>query len=117
MNSRNKWREAVAAVLVLLAVGEARLDGNETAAERIGQRATGGARINIWPVVAGEMSNDCVGLYERSVLYAYHDYESCLDLRNDIFWWSLMFTNYCAAEYLLRSQQYIFQFVSCMAIR
>lgn len=117
MNPMNKWPLAVAAVLALLAVGEARLDGNETDAERRAQRTTRDVRISVWPVTAGPMSNGCVGLYERSVLYAYHQYESCLDLRNDTFWWNLMFTNYCTAEYLLRSQQYIFQFVSCMAIR
>lgn len=94
----------------------ATLDGDDGAAERIGRRATRRARANVRPAVAGQMFNDCVGTYERSLLWAFNEYEGCLDLPNSTFWWSLMYTSYCTSEYLMRSQQYIFQFVSCAAI-
>ena len=94
----------------------ATLDGDEAAADRIGRRATRRVRANIRPAAAGQQFTDCVGLYERSLLYALNEYEGCLDLPNATFWWSLMFTPYCSLEYFLRSQQYIYQFISCMAI-
>lgn len=94
----------------------ATLDGDDGAAERIGRRATRQARTNVRPAVVGQMFNDCVGMYERSVVWAFNEYQDCLDLPNATFWWSLMYTPYCSAEYFLRAQQYIFQFISCMAI-
>jgi len=91
------------------------LDGDDSAIERMGRRVTRRARSRVRQATfATAQFTDCVTEYERAILNAYGILESCYSQPS----WFYYLLNYpfCSFEYLLRAEQYIFQFVSCMAI-
>jgi hypothetical protein len=94
----------------------AMLDGDDGAVDRLGRRATRRARANIRPASVAAQFTDCVGNYERALLFAMQDYEACMTTAFDIWWWSPIYTPLCSLEFFGRSQQYIYQFITCLAI-
>lgn len=94
----------------------AMLDGDEGAVDRLGRRATRRARANIRQAAVTAQFTDCVGQYERSLLFALNDFEACMSGASELWWWSPIYTPFCSLEFFARSQQYIWQFVTCIAI-
>ena len=94
----------------------AMLDGDEGAVDRMGRRATRRARANTRQASATAEFNDCVGNYERALMFAFNEFESCMNSATEIWWWSPIYTPFCSLEYFGRSQQYIYQFIACFAI-
>lgn len=93
----------------------AALDGDQAAVERIGRRVTRRARARARQAALGTAQfSDCVTDYERAILDAYRILGACYSQPS----WYYYLLNYpfCSFEYLLRAEQYIFQFVSCVAI-
>lgn len=93
------------------------LDGDSGAMPRIATRAVRKQRARLRVVKLPEMFRDCVGLYEASLLDSWNQYMSCLDWAYGVTWWlSRWAAEICHWEFFLRSQQYIWQFVSCFAL-
>lgn len=91
------------------------LDGDQTAVERFARRVSRLSRATLRQAAfATGQFTDCVSEYERAILRAYSLLGSCYAQPT----WLRYFLNYpfCSFEYLLRAEQYIFQFISCMAI-
>jgi hypothetical protein len=63
------------------------------------------------------MFRDCIGLYQVSLVDAYGRFETCWVEAMDTYWWSRSYlAKLCEWEWAIRSQQYIWQFVSCLAL-
>jgi hypothetical protein len=91
------------------------LDGDVGAIERVARRLARRARPGVRQA-QGAMPvqfTDCVTAYELAVLAAWNAYVGCL---NYSFWQYLFFAPVCALEWGFRSQQYAFQYISCMAV-
>jgi hypothetical protein len=93
------------------------LDGDPEATRRIAKRITRKQRAGLRTVKAVRAPGvyyDCVGGYQIALLDAWGQLESCYIESTEYSWWSrsLVFT-LCRWEWALRSQQYLWQFVSC----
>ena len=96
------------------------LDGDADAPRRIGKRITRKQRASIRAVNAKRapgMFVDCVGLYQVSLLTAWGQFESCYIESTSYSWWSSgMVYQMCEWEWIIRSYQYIWQFIGCFLI-
>jgi hypothetical protein len=94
------------------------LDGDPGAVDRIAKRVAGKRRSGVQPASYSRVQfQDCVLSYELSLLYSYDLYWTCLQTAEASPWYIWYIArSMCEWEFLIRSQQYIFQFVSCAAI-
>jgi hypothetical protein len=94
------------------------LDGDTGATERIGKRLTRKRRaamkaVNLKP----DTLRDCVLAYELSLIDAWDLYVICVDASRHSAWWIQSWAeNFCEWEWLIRSQQYVWQFVGCVTL-
>jgi hypothetical protein len=94
------------------------LDGDPGAVPRIAKRMvrTQRARLQAVTFRAADTLKDCVGMYERSLLEAWNQFTQCMDWADDVHWYFQDWAQgFCYWEWIARSQQYIYQFISCMA--
>ena len=96
------------------------LEGEPGAAKRLGKRITRKQRAAVQPVraVRAPMQfDDCVGMYQISLLYAWDQYASCTYESWEQPWYIReWFERACEGEWVLRSQQYAWQFIGCMTL-
>jgi hypothetical protein len=96
----------------------ATLDGDDGAVDRVGRRLERRMRASLrqahGTTPAQYQFNDCMLAYERALLSSWNLYTSCIN--TDSFWYYFAYAPICAFEFGIRSQQYVFQFISCMAI-
>jgi hypothetical protein len=95
------------------------LDGDPGAMARIAKRVVRKQRARLQTVrfMPGDMFRDCVGMYEVSLLDAWNQYTACLEWATNVHWWFQTWAeDWCHWEWLGRSQQYLWQFVSCFAL-
>jgi hypothetical protein len=96
----------------------ASLDGDDGAVDRVGRRfarrSRAGQRLAHSAMSAQYEFKDCVGAYERALIFSWDTYASCINPY--AFWAYFLFAPVCAIEFGVRSQQYAFQFIACMAI-
>ncbi|HEY7449205.1 MAG TPA: hypothetical protein VH702_13695 [Vicinamibacterales bacterium] len=94
------------------------LDGDDGAIDRVGKRLERRMRAGIrrahGTTLAQYQFNDCVLAYERALLSSWNLYSGCIN--TDSLWNYFLYAPVCAFEFGIRSQQYVFQFISCMAI-
>lgn len=87
------------------------------APERIGKRLTRKRRAAMRPakLTPGDMiSYDCVMQYETALIDAWDLYQSCRDSAAGVQWYLWYFADtFCEGEWLLRAEQYVFQFMQC----
>jgi hypothetical protein len=57
---------------------------------------------------------DCWGMYERALMAAWEQYERCWYTAAEQ-WWNPYGRDFCAMEYLMRSQSYWWQYLACSA--
>jgi hypothetical protein len=96
-----------------------RLDGDTGAPARIGKRITRKHRAGLRPAMfrPDNLFTDCILNYEMSLVEAWDLYGLCMDTALNSAWYVYPFAeDLCELEFLIRSQQYIYQFVSCLAI-
>jgi len=96
------------------------LEGEPGAAKRLGKRLTRRQRMDVQPVraVRAPMQfTDCVGNYQLSLVYGWDQYASCLYEAWERNWYLREWIERaCEFEWVLRSQQYAWQFIGCMAL-
>jgi hypothetical protein len=95
------------------------LDGDPGAMPRIAKRVVRKQRARLQTVkfLPGDMFKDCVGMYEVSLLDSWNQYQSCMEWAANVHWWFQTWAeDWCHWEWLARSQQYLWQFVSCFAL-
>jgi hypothetical protein len=92
------------------------LDGDAEAPRRIAKRITRKQRAGLRVVNVKRASafNDCIGLYQVSLMDAWDQFQSCAIESKEYSWWSrdLVF-QLCSWEWAIRSYQYIWQFIGC----
>jgi hypothetical protein len=93
------------------------LDGDPDATRRIAKRITRKQRAGLRAINAKRAPGvyyDCVGGYQIALLDAWGQMEECYIESTEYSWWSrsLVFM-LCRWEWAFRSQQYLWQFVSC----
>jgi hypothetical protein len=94
------------------------LDGDPGAVPRVAKRMIRAQRARLQTVTfrAQDTLKDCVGMYERSLMEAWNLAVQCMQWASGI---SMYFQDwaegFCYWEWIARSQQYIYQFISCMA--
>jgi hypothetical protein len=95
------------------------LDGDSGAPGRIGKRITRKQRAAIRrakQTLGDILLNDCVQQYELALLYAWDLYQTCRDSAAAVQWYLWYFADaLCETEWLLRSQQYLYQFMACFS--
>jgi hypothetical protein len=94
------------------------LDGDPGATRRIAKRITRKQRARIQPALLrpGGVFSDCVLGYEVALMDAWDLFYDCSEAAISSSWyirWGA--ETFCEFEFLLRSQQYIYQFMSCFA--
>ena len=100
--------------VVLLLDGDA--DGPRRLAKRITRKQRGGVRVVRAKRLPGVFV-DCIGLYEVALLTAWGQFESCyLESRGYSFWSRDLVAYLCEWEWIIRAEQYIFQFIGCTLI-
>jgi hypothetical protein len=96
------------------------LDGDPDAPQRIAKRITRKQRAALRVVKAARLPGvyiDCIGLYEVALLTSYSQFESCAIESTSYSWWSRdLVYQLCSWEWLIRSQQYIWQFIGCFML-
>ena len=94
------------------------LDGDTGAAERIGKRVTSRRRARLQAIAfKPETLRDCVGMYEVALLDAWDLYAQCVYAARTSPWWVMAWAeDFCEWEWLIRSQQYIWQFIGCVSV-
>lgn len=96
------------------------LDGDADAPRRIAKRITRKQRASLRVVNAKRapgMFVDCIGLYQVSLLTAWGQLESCYIESTSYSWWSSSLVyQLCEWEWMIRSYQYIWQFIGCFLI-
>jgi hypothetical protein len=94
------------------------LDGDADAPRRIAKRITRKHRAAIRAIKARAPGAfvDCVGLYEAALVNAWNQFGGCYNESTEYSWWTrdLVF-KLCELEWVLRTQQYLWQFVTCFA--
>ena len=96
------------------------LDGDPDSTRRIAKRITRKQRAGLRTINAKRAPGvyyDCIGGYQIALLDAWGQLEECYVESIDYSWWSrsLVFT-LCRWEWAIRSQQYLWQFVSCFML-
>jgi hypothetical protein len=93
------------------------LDGDSGATERIGKRITRKRRAAFRQAkLKPGTFTDCILSYEMALIEAQDLFSQCRDTAWNNGWVVWYFAeNLCELEFLIRSQQYIYQFVSCFA--
>jgi hypothetical protein len=94
------------------------LDGDSGATARIGKRVTRRRRAAIHQAMLrpDNLFTDCTLNYELSLVEAWDLFRQCQDTAWNNRWYVWFFAeNFCELEFLLRSQQYIYQFLACFA--
>jgi hypothetical protein len=93
----------------------AMLDGDDGAIERLGRRLKNRFRPGLRQARTAlpVQFTDCVLNYELALLSAWDAYAGCI---NTNFWQYFFFAPFCAFEWGIRSQQYAYAFIACMAI-
>jgi len=95
------------------------LDGDSGAPSRIAKRMTRKLRARLKPakLMPGTLFfDDCVIRYEMGVLDAWSLLSQCQESAWSMpwyYWW--LSESFCELEWFLRSQQYLYQFMSCFA--
>jgi hypothetical protein len=94
------------------------LDGDSGATERIGKRITRKRRASLRPAMlrADGLFTDCILNYEMSLMQAWDLFSQCTQTALNsawYIWWSA--EKFCELEFLIRSQQYVYQFIGCLA--
>jgi len=96
----------------------AKLDGDAGATARIGKRVTRKQRATLHAVrlMPNPLYADCLGGYEMALLQAWDQFAECRDWAwsYQLFIWFFA-EDWCEFEWLVRTQQYIYQFISCFA--
>ena len=95
------------------------LDGDSDAPRRIAKRITRKHRAAIRAIKARApgVFIDCVGLYEVALMNSWDQFAGCYQESTEYSWWSHRLVYYlCELEWVLRSQQYIWQFVGCFML-
>ena len=96
------------------------LDGDVDAPRRLAKRITRKQRAGIRAVNAKRapgMFIDCVYLYQVSLLSAWGQFENCYRESLGYSWYSHdLVAILCEWEWLIRSQQYLWQFVGCFML-
>ncbi len=94
------------------------LDGDPGAMDRIARRVASKRRTALQPAQYRPVQfQDCVLGYEFALLSSYDLYWMCLQTAENTPWYFyFMAKSMCEWEFLIRSQQYIYQFIACMAI-
>ena len=96
------------------------LDGDADAPRRIAKRMTRKLRGGLRAVSAKRLPGayvDCIGLYEVALLTAWGQFESCyLESRAYSFWSRDLIAYLCEWEWVIRAEQYVFQFLGCVMI-
>jgi len=95
------------------------LDGDLDAPKRISKRITRKRRAAIRTIKGRAPGTfvDCVGLYEIALLDSWSKFEGCAQESTGYLWWLRDFVyRACEFEWLLRSQQYLWQFVGCFML-
>jgi hypothetical protein len=95
------------------------LDGDTAATERIGKRIVRKHReaMRAAALKPNEYFRDCVLIYELALIDAWDLFSHCLQTaRNSPWWISEWSETFCEFEWLARSQQYVWQFASCLAL-
>ena len=63
------------------------------------------------------MYRDCVGIYQVSLLWGWDQLASCVIESLSAHWWIRAWVERaCEFEWVLRSQQYVWQFIGCMML-
>jgi hypothetical protein len=94
------------------------LDGDPGAVPRIAKRVvrTQRARLQAVKFRSQDTLKDCVGMYERALLEAWNQAVQCMEWASGVFWYFEDWAQgFCYWEWIARSQQYIYQFLSCLA--
>ena len=94
------------------------LDGDPGAAERVGKRITRKRRASLQQarLMPDHLFTDCILNYEMSLMNAWDLFYQCTDTTftlHWLIWWGA--ETFCEFEFLMRSQEYIYQFLSCFA--
>jgi hypothetical protein len=95
------------------------LDGDPGAVPRIAKRMVRAQRARLQAVKfrADDTFKDCVGMYEHSLLEAWNQFTQCMAWANDVFWYFQDWAQgFCYWEWIARSQQYLYQFIQCLAL-
>jgi len=96
------------------------LDGDSGAPSRIARRVTRKLRARLKPAKFGPggfLFDDCVLAYEIAVLDAWSLLSQCQESAEGMRWYVWWLAEaFCEFEWFLRSQQYMYQFVSCFAV-
>lgn len=121
LENRDEGEDESPVVLSALADGAIvqMLDGDPGAVPRIAKRMvrTQRARLQAVKLRAADTLKDCVGMYERSLLEAWNQATQCMDWANDVYWYFQDWAQgFCYWEWIARSQQYIYQFIQCLAL-
>jgi hypothetical protein len=93
------------------------LDGDPGATKRIGKRVTRKREAALRAVkLAPDTFRDCIALYEIALLDAWNLYWKCAEEASGYTWWLALWAEAgCEFEWLVRSQQYLWQFAGCSA--
>lgn len=95
------------------------LDGDTGATERIGKRLTRKRLTTMHAVKLkpGDMFRDCILMYELALIDAWDLFFQCLEASRNSPWWIAMWAeDFCEWEWLIRTQQYVWQFITCLAL-
>ena len=96
------------------------LDGDADAPRRIAKRITRKQRSGLRVVRAKRLPGvfvDCIGLYEVALVTAWGQFESCyLESRAYSFWSRDLVAYLCEWEWIIRAEQYLFQFLGCVMV-
>jgi hypothetical protein len=96
------------------------LDGDPEAPRRLAKRMTRKQRSGLRVVSAKRLPGvfvDCIGMYEVALLTAWGQFESCyLESRAYSYWSRDLIAYLCEWEWIIRAEQYIFQFLGCVMV-
>jgi hypothetical protein len=95
------------------------LDGDTAATQRIGKRIIRKHRdaMRAAALKPGDYLRDCVLMYEVALIDAWDLLTNCLQASRSSPWWIAEWAEtFCEWEWLARTQQYVWQFIACLAI-
>jgi hypothetical protein len=94
------------------------LDGDSGAPARVAKRITRKRRAKLQQVklMPDHLFTDCILNYEMSLMSAWDLFYSCTETTFSLHWlWWWGAETFCEFEWFIRSQSYIYQFISCNA--
>lgn len=96
------------------------LDGDPGAIARIAKRIAvrrAGRLVAVKSARETDRFDDCVGMYENTLAWAWKELVQCnVDASDDPWYLQSLNMSMCNAEWVLRSESAFFQFLSCMAV-